>query len=220
MFRYPLRLSLLLLLAFSPFSMAGEHAAVTGSARLAHFLDGLQRLRANFIQSLVDDSGRILEESHGVLLLSRPGRFRLHYQQPYEQIYVADGTRLWLYDRDLQQVTVRYQESALGSTPALLLTSSEPLEQRFTLRELGAHEGFQWLELRPRDADANVDYIRLALEASTLRAMEMSDGLGQTTRLYLTEIERNPSLPTDTFQFHPPLGVDVVGDLPTSPAAQ
>ena len=183
-----------------------------GQARLERFLSSLDTMEAQFVQTLINPRGEMVEESRGTLWLSRPGKFRLHYTNPYEQLYVADGDKMWMYDRDLEQVTVKEQSDALGSTPALLLSSSEPLENNFTFTELGAHEGFQWLELEPRAADSNFDYVRLALEGDVLRAMEMVDGFGQTTRLFFETVERNPALAADTFLFQPPPGVDVIGE--------
>jgi outer membrane lipoprotein carrier protein len=197
----------LLLLALSASVQAGE-----GEAKLARFLDGLHTMEAKFIQTLIDPRGELIEESHGMLWLSRPGRFRLHYTNPYEQIYVADGEKIWMYDKDLEQVTVKPQTDALGSTPAMLLSTTEPLQQNFAITELGAHEGFQWLELKPLAADSNFDFVRLALEGDVLRAMEMVDGFGQTTRLYFETVMRNPQLAADRFRFEPPPGVDVIGE--------
>lgn len=190
------------------------HAAATndGQARLERFLTHLDTMEAQFVQTLINPRGELVEESHGMLWLSRPGKFRLQYTNPYEQLYVADGHKMWMYDRDLEQVTVKEQSDALGSTPALLLSSSEPLKNNFTITELGAHEGFQWLELKPKAADSNFDYVRLALEGDVLRAMEMVDGFGQTTRLFFETVERNPRLSADKFHFQPPPGVDVIGE--------
>jgi len=190
------------------------HAAASGEgqARLDRFLSGLDTMESQFVQTLINPRGELIEESRGMLWLSRPGKFRLHYTNPYEQLYVADGIKLWMYDRDLEQVTVKEQSDALGSTPALLLSSSEPLTNNFSFTELGAHEGFQWLELKPKAADSNFDYVRLALEGDVLRAMEMVDGFGQTTRLFFETVKRNPALSADKFRFQPPPGVDVIGE--------
>ncbi len=189
------------------------HAAVgEGQAHLERFLSQLVTMEAQFVQTLINPRGEMIEESRGTLWLSRPGKFRLHYTNPYEQLYVADGNKIWMYDRDLEQVTVKPQSDALGSTPALLLSTSEPLEKNFTFIELGAHEGFQWLELKPKAADSNFDYVRLALEGDVLRAMEMVDGFGQTTRLFFETVVRNPKLSADKFRFQPPPGVDVIGE--------
>lgn len=195
------------LLIFTGSAVAGD-----GQERLSRFLDGMKTMQADFIQTLTNARGELIEESRGKLWLSRPGRFRLQYTTPYEQIYVADGTNIWIYDRDLEQVTVKPQEDALGSTPALLLSSESPLDENFTIKEEGEHEGFQWLLLKPLSADSNFDYVRLALEGDLLRAMEMVDGFGQTTRLFLEPVVRNPQVDGERFRFTPPPGVDVIGE--------
>lgn len=187
-------------------------SAGVGEAKLNKFLDGLQTMEATFIQTLIDPSGQLIEESHGTLWLSRPGRFRLQYTNPYEQLYVADGKKIWMYDKDLEQVTVKPQSDTLGSTPAMLLSTTEPMQKNFAITELGEHEGFQWLELKPLAADSNFDYVRLAMDGDVLRAMEMVDGFGQTTRLYFDPLKRNPKLSADKFKFEPPPGVDVIGE--------
>ncbi|MFA5627713.1 MAG: outer membrane lipoprotein chaperone LolA [Thiohalomonadaceae bacterium] len=187
-------------------------AADDGKARLDAFFKGLATMRAEFVQTLVDAEQNVKEESEGVLLLSRPGRFRLDYFSPYSQVYVADGKKIWMYDKDLEQVTVRPQDEALASTPAMLLSSTEPLENNFILEELGEHEGFTWLDLKPREKDASFAYVRLALDGETIRAMEMVDSFGQMTRLFFHTVSRNPKLADDSFDFIPPAGVDVVGE--------
>lgn len=192
--------------------LTGTAQAGEGQQRLDRFLQDLVTMRADFIQTLTSARGELMEESRGTLWLSRPGKFRLHYRNPYEQLYVADGRNIWMYDRDLEQVTVKPQDDALGSTPALLLSSEIPLEENFTIEEEGLHEGFQWLLLKPIAADSNFDYVRLALEGDVLRAMEMVDGFGQTTRLYLETVVRNPEVDAEQFSFEAPPGVDVIGE--------
>lgn len=197
------------LLLFLTTAYAGE-----GQQRLDEFMNGLDSMKARFVQTLVEPDGTILEKSEGEIWILRPGRFRLEYLEPYRQTYVADGDRVWVYDRDLEQVTVRMQAETLGDTPALLLSGSEPLEQNFTMNELGAHEGFTWVELFPKSNEASFNRVRLALEPKTLRAMEMVDGFGQVTRLFFDRIERNVPVDAAQFRFTPPDNVDVIGDLP------
>lgn len=192
--------------------LVGAVQAGQGEVKLDKFLNGLDTMEANFIQTLYNPRGELVEESRGTMSLSRPGRFRLQYKNPYEQLYVADGKRIWMYDKDLEQVTVKAQADTLGSTPAMLLSTTKPLQDSFSITELGVHEGFQWLELKPRATDSNFDFVRLALEGDVLRAMEMVDGFGQTTRLYFETVKRNPSLDKATFKFSPPPGVDVIGE--------
>ncbi|MCW8918989.1 MAG: outer membrane lipoprotein chaperone LolA [Gammaproteobacteria bacterium] len=194
-------------LLFTPLLYAGE-----GQQRMEAFLDGLTTIKAGFVQTLNNASGELIEKSEGVMAVERPGKFRLQYENPYEQLYVADGRNIWMYDRDLEQVSVKPQSEALGSTPALLLSTTEPMATNFEIRELGEHEGLVWLELNPREADSNFDFVKLALEGDLLRAMEMVDGFGQTTRLYFDPLVRNPTLDAALFQFTPPAGVDVIGE--------
>lgn len=206
--KYSLRaLFALTLFSFSSLLYAGE-----GQQRLERFLNGLTTIKAAFVQTLNNASGELIEKSEGIMAVERPGKFRLQYQNPYEQLYVADGKNIWMYDRDLEQVSVKPQTEALGSTPALLLSTVEPLQTNFELRELGEHEGLVWLELNPKAADSNFDFVKLAMDGDLLRAMEMVDGFGQTTRLYFDPMSRNPKLDAELFHFVPPPGVDVIGE--------
>jgi len=194
--------------AFSPLLHAGE-----GQQRLEVYLNELTTIKAAFVQTLNNAAGELIEKSEGIMAVQRPGMFRLQYQNPYEQLYVADGKNIWFYDRDLEQVTVRPQSDALGSTPALLLSTVEPLETNFEIREVGLkHEGLYWLELNPKDPDSNFDFVKQAMDGNILRAMEMVDGFGQSTRLDFDPTTRNPELAAEVFQFTPPPGVDVIGE--------
>jgi outer membrane lipoprotein carrier protein len=200
-------LGLALLTAALPAS-AGE-----GLDRLNRFFDGLTSLRADFVQTLLDQNGEVIEKSEGVMLLERPGRFRLQYTHPYENLYVADGKKVWMYDPGLEQVTVRDEKEALGNTPALLLSSTRPLKENFRVKELKVtKDGIAWVQLRPRsEGEGGFESIRIGLEGRWVRVMEMRDGLGQITELRFFRLERNPKLAPKAFQFQPPAGVDVVG---------
>lgn len=182
-----------------------------GNDQLHAFFDDLKALRADFVQTLMDEQGEVMEKSEGIILVDRPGRFRLKYVSPYEQLYVADGERVWMYDKDLQQVTVREQGAALGNTPALLLSDPRPLEESFKVRELGVSEGVAWVELVPRrQREGGFERIRMGLKDGWVRTMEMRDPLGQITRLSFLHLERNPVLADEAFVFEPPAGVDVI----------
>ncbi|MBF0219481.1 MAG: outer membrane lipoprotein chaperone LolA [Gammaproteobacteria bacterium] len=191
-----------------------SNLALAGDAetRLLRFLEGLHQMEARLVQTIHSPQKETLEESEGIFWLSRPGRFRLSYTNPYKQLYVADGQRIWMYDKDLAQITVKPQQGALGSTPALLLSGDINIQENFSMEELGLHEGFHWLNLYPKEPDASFDYIRLALEENELRAIEMVDGFGQVTRLFFDQIQRNPTLADSLFKFTPPAGVDVIGE--------
>ena len=189
---------------------APSAVAGAGEDRLRAFLTEVQSLSANFEQVLLDADGAEIQRSGGQVLIQRPWRFRWHYRRPYEQLILADGQRLWIYDRDLQQVTVKQLDSALGRTPAMVLSSDRPVDEAFELTELGDAKGLTWLRLTPKPRDTDYRELRLGFFAETLSVMELHDNLGQVTRLRFTGLTRNPAITHRQFQFSPPTGVDVI----------
>ncbi|MDZ7754441.1 MAG: outer membrane lipoprotein chaperone LolA [Gammaproteobacteria bacterium] len=188
---------------------AGAGAAGT-QARLEAFLGRVETLQAEFSQRLFDEQGRPIESSAGRFYLARPDRFRWSYHEPYAQEIVADGSRVWMYDGELEQVTVRGLDDALGSSPARLLSSEAPVGEAFEIRELGDQDGLHWVELRPRDAESTFSALRIGFDGATLRRMELQDNFGQNTQLTFEAVEENPALAPETFRFTPPAGVDVI----------
>ncbi|GAB6040027.1 outer membrane lipoprotein chaperone LolA [Endothiovibrio diazotrophicus] len=175
------------------------------------FFDQVHSLRAKFTQELFDRQKGALQHASGTVAIQRPGRFRWDYLQPYRQQIVADGEKLWFYDTDLEQVTVKPLEEGLGSTPAFLLTGGEALESRFDIVEIAPLGGAQRVELTPKEREGQFDTIRLTFKGESLTLMEVVDSFGQTTRIAFSDVERNPSLPAGLFRFVPPPGVDVLG---------
>jgi len=184
---------------------------ISATARLEQFTAGLDSLRARFVQSLFDAAGQVVQESSGSMVLQRPGRFRWDYEQPYEQHIVADGSRLWIYDTDLQQVTVKALDNALGNAPINLLSQRRPLTEDFELREQPSHDGLQWVELEPRIKDTDFSSITLGIDVEGLKVMELRDSFGQRTEIRFLDIELNVATRPELFAFEPPPGVDVVG---------
>lgn len=180
--------------------------------QLNNFYKFIRTYQAQFDQELVDAKGKVLQKATGTFYLARPDRFRWDYDAPQEQRIVADGKKVWVYDVDLEQVTVRNMDDALGTTPAHLLSSKTPINRNFTLRETGEREGLHWVELTPRIKDTTFEKMRLGFNATDLAAMELVDGMGQVTKLRFTRVVRNPGLGNTLFQFTPPKGVDVIGD--------
>lgn len=195
---------------------AGSARAAGGAtAPLDEFLKGLVSLKARFEQVLLDEQGVERERSRGTFYLSRPGRFRWDYESPYQQSIVADGQRVYVYDKDLEQVTVKSLQKALGSTPALLLDGEVNIEEGFVVSRGAPAEGLVWLELRPKDPRAAREsggyaQIRLGFAGSSLKRMDLRDNLNQTTRIEFKSAERNPNLDPSLFTFTPPEGVDVL----------
>ncbi len=168
--------------------------------------------RADFEQKVFDGRKQLVQSATGRFAFERPGRFRWTYVTPTRQLIVGDGERVWIYDEDLAQVTVRRLARALGSTPAALLAGSADVAQAFDFTELGVREGLEWLEAKPREAEAGFAHIRLGLSAVGVEAMELLDHFGQTTQLRFSNVERNPSLDPSGFRFTPPPGTDVLGE--------
>ncbi len=166
---------------------------------------------ADFTQKVYDRNGTLVQQSSGHFVFVRPGRFRWVYAKPYAQLIVGDGKRVWIYDEDLQQVTVSRMAKALGSTPAALLAGDAEVDQAFALSDAGDKDGLEWVRALPRDPDAGFARIRLGLGASGIEAMELFDNFGQRTELRFSSLERNVKVDPALFHFVPPKGVDVLG---------
>ena len=192
--------------------LAPALALASGTERFREFIRGTQSARADFEQKVYDRERRLTQEARGTFSFQRPGRFRWATAQPYEQLIVGDGERVWVYDPDLKQVTVRSMGRALGATPAALLAGSAEAERAFELADLGRIAGLDWMEARPRDKEAGFERIRLGFGPEGIESMELHDHFGQTTLLRFSRFTRNPPLDAGAFRFVPPKGVDVLGE--------
>ena len=183
-----------------------------GIEQLKGFIEHTRAARAAFTQTVIDSEGKTIQDSSGIIEFSRPGKFRWHYTEPFEQLVIGDGITLWVYDKDLEQVTTRKLGKALGSSPAALLAGSDDVETYFSLESLGKKGRYEWLEVKPYDEDSLFDRVQMGFEANTLYVMELYDQFGQKTVIRFSNFERNPKFAPDTFSFMPPPGVDVVTD--------
>ncbi len=200
---------LVLIMLFMPLSAN----AGSGLDRLNHFFEGLTGLRANFEQTVIDASAFSLQESRGVLVMQRPDKFLWDYQQPYQQAIIADGKKIYIYDADLEQVTIKPMQKSMGDTPMLLLSSGGALDDSFVITANGADSGLEWLTLKPKAQQTNFTMMRLAFDAKTLRVMELVDSFDQTTRLLFSDMQRNPRIDNSLFKFVAPDGVDVIEEV-------
>lgn len=186
--------------------------ASTATQRLKSFYAEIKTLQAQFQQTLQDSKKKILEKSTGKFMLKRPGQFRWEYQQPFPQLLVSNAKTVWIYDEDLEQVTIKKTRDTIGSTPAALLSNGKNLEKQFEIKELGNKENLDWLELKPKNKDTSFEKINLAFDVQGLHTMELIDKLGQTTRLIFTELKKNAQLPDSLFRFDPPPGIEINSD--------
>ena len=197
---------LLIALAISTLAHAG------GVERLKAFVSGARTAEADFSQSVQDRSGRVTQKASGKMAFSRPGKFRWDYTAPYEQVIVGDGTRLWLYDVDLEQVTVKPLAEVVAGTPAALLAGDDAIEKYFVLKNAGQSEGLEWLEAVPKGKDTTFERIRMGFRGEVLVQMQLFDHFGQRTTLVLSHLVRNPAIAASRFSFTPPKGVDIIGE--------
>ncbi|TNF58609.1 MAG: outer membrane lipoprotein chaperone LolA [Burkholderiales bacterium] len=193
-------------------------AQADGLQQLERFLQEVRTARAEFTQVVTSpkrtgESVARSKTSYGRFEFQRPGRFRFDYTRPFEQTIVADGETLWLHDVDLDQVTARRQQEALGSTPAALIvsgTSLEELGRHFELQSAGQADGLEWVQARPRQGDGQLLQVRVGLRQGELARLEIDDSLGQRSVLSFTGWQANVPVPSSRFRFQPPPGVAVI----------
>jgi outer membrane lipoprotein carrier protein len=196
-------------LLFSTLLVNSAYAEETPIAQLKAFLHSSAALSADFKQVSFDKSGRPAQSSFGKFYLSRPGKFRWNYLKPFEQEIVSNGGKVWFYDADLEQVTVKKLDDSLGSTPALLLTGQVDVEEKFKLEEQGSEDEMNWVKLSPKNEESGFKYILIGLNGGQLGGMELSDNFGQLTRIYFSNIQVNPALNDSLFNFKAPKNADV-----------
>lgn len=181
---------------------------------LKSFTTGLKGLEGQFTQQVLDGNGKLKETSSGRVAISAPRLFRWQYTAPYPQLIVADGKKVWVYDPDLQQVTVREQGVEEQNTPLSALIDPGKLDQKFNVAESASKDGMQWLTLTPKnEGDATFQTARLGFGKTGLARMEVLDAAGQRTTLSFSGWKRNPAFPGTTFKYTPAKGVDVVGEI-------
>ena len=207
-----LKLTLGGLLAATTFSLSG--AASAGALdQFKTFVSSTKAARGEFTQTQLrskQGAGKAQPASSGTFVFARPGKFIWTYQKPYEQVLQADGETLYVYDKDLNQVTTRKLGNALGSSPAAILFGSNDLEKNFTLAEAGARDGLEWLTATPKARDTTFESIGIGLKDGVPQAMELKDSFGQTSVLKFTNFQRNPQLGAQQLKFDVPKGAEVV----------
>ncbi len=199
-------------------TVAGSAATDGARSRLDAFAKGLDALSGSFEQHVLAPNGGAGKTSTGTMALRAPRQFRWETKQPYQQLIVADGQKVWIFDPDLEQVTVRAQGTEEAHSPLTVLTDLSQLDRNFVSTERGEQEGLTWLRLKSKDKEPQFDFCDLGFGSSGLERMRFEDTLGNNTEIRFSNWQRNPKLAADSFRFTPPKNVDIVGD-PT-PAAE
>ncbi|MDP1692953.1 MAG: outer membrane lipoprotein chaperone LolA [Burkholderiaceae bacterium] len=191
--------------------LAATAARADAVEALREFARDAKNGRASFTQVVTSPDGAKKKTSSGSFEFARPNRFRFAYTKPFEQLIVGDGQKVWIYDADLQQASVRAMDKALGATPAALLAGAS-LDKDFELRALPAAQGLDWVEAAPREKDdaANLQSLRVGFKGKTLAAIELVDGFGQRSLLRFNELVTNVALAPEAFRFVPAKGVEVL----------
>lgn len=192
------------------FSLAPAHAE-TAEQLLNKALKNLDNLTADFKQTQLDDEKNVVQQSSGTLAIQRPGKFSWIYKTPYEQQIVADGSELWIYDIDLDQVTVKPMSSGMASAPIMILMKQNDIGDEFTVSEVGQRKFLYWVQLDPKASDLEYSHVYIGLEDNQVKAMELRDAFGQSTQIVFENLRLNVVHNPKTFQFTPPEGVDVFG---------
>ncbi len=200
----------LLIVMMMPLS---SYAELSADEKLNVFVETVVTFKADFEQNVLDAKGNKIETATGQFVLERPGKFRWDYSKPYQQHIIADGDNIWFYDVDLEQVTVKSQREALTSTPAALLSGDISPSQKYYVTNLESDDGLSWVKLVPKDNESNFQLVTLAFEGNILKQMIMRDSFDQVTQLIFSDNNENITLSNGTFDFTPPQGVDVVGDV-------
>lgn len=187
--------------------------ADASSDMLSNLLKNMHSMQANFTQTIVDKKGKTLQTSTGTMSLQRPSRFRWDVKQPIAQLIVTNGVRLWVYDPDLEQVAIRRLPSAVGSTPALLLSNEDlSLTTEFNVRSLPNSSSQEWFLLNPKDPSSMIAAIKLGFANGEVQEMHIQDHLGHLTKIRFSHVQMNVPLNPALFIFKPPAHIDIIDE--------
>jgi len=186
-------------------------AAASATTEVEKYLNGLATWSADFTQTIDDGHGKVMRTAGGKLYLQKPGKFRWDYSQPSEQLILADGKKIWFYDKDLQQANVRDMDASLANTPAVLLSGGGSVSSQFDVTALPPSDGLEWYQLIPKHSDTDFQLVRIGFRNGDLASMFLADKLNQVTQLTFSNPKRNAKFASDLFSFVPPAGVDVIG---------
>jgi outer membrane lipoprotein carrier protein len=184
--------------------------ASPGLDALNYFFSEIHTFEARFGQIVLDEDLTEIDNSEGQVWIQRPGRFRWNYEAPDAQEIVGDSVNVWIYDIELEQVSVRTQDQAIGNSPATILAGSGDLEDDYEIEDIGSQGRFDWVNLTPRDEESGFREVRIGFEDNRLRLLELLDNLDQRTRISFIDLKENVPIPITTFDFLPPEGVDVI----------
>lgn len=192
------------------FIFASQSANASGLERMKEYFQNIQSVKAEFHQVVMDKQGNKTQDVTGTMQLQKPSKFRWDYNKPFVQEIVGDGAKVWLFDPELNQVTVRSFSKAVGSSPAALLAGGKEMERLFTLKDTSRKGDLEWVIAVPKVRESGFERVFLGFKGDALMEMELHDSFGNRTAIEFSDVQRNPKLPADTFKFTPPHDADVL----------
>ena len=194
------------------FCLFAQTASATGLERMKEYFQNIQTLQAGFHQVVTDKQGRKTQDVTGNMRLQKPNKFRWDYNKPFVQEILGDGEHIWIYDPELNQVTVRALSKVTSSSPATLLAGGKDIERYFTVKDVSRKGDLEWVLAIPKVGETGFERVFLGFKGDEVMAMELQDRFGNRTYIEFTNIERNPKFARDLFKFNPPHDADVVGE--------
>ena len=199
-------------LLFLIIAFAMQDANASGLERMREYFKNIQTAQADFHQLVTDKQGHRTQEVTGTMRLQKPNKFRWDYNKPFVQEIVGDGEKIWIYDPELSQVTVRSISKATASSPAALLAGGKEMERYFTIKDVSRKGELEWVSATPKVSESGFERVFLGFKGDELMEMELHDSFGNRTVIEFTNLERNPKLARELFKFTPPKDADVVGE--------
>jgi outer membrane lipoprotein carrier protein len=192
------------------FSQGAHSAEGDARERLDNFFTKVTTMQANFVQEIRDEKGKFRQKSMGKMYLQRPGRFRWEYTKPDKHLIVSDGGSVWIYDEDLDQVTVKSIKQTLASAPVGLLLSKQPVNQQFQVTPMKSTGRLDWFHLIPHKKDSDFTSMDIAIDQKGIQEMVLQDKFGQETLIHMNTVKIDPKINAKKFRFTPPAGADII----------
>jgi len=200
----------LVFVCLSSFSLSCQSASSDARVRLDDFFTKVTTMQANFIQEIRDEKGKFRQKSTGKMSLHRPGRFRWEYTSPDKHLIVSDGGSVWIYDEDLDQVTVKSMQKTLASAPVGLLISKQPVNKQFQVTPMKSTGRLDWFHLIPHKKDSDFTSMDIGIDQKGIQEMVLQDKFGQETIIHMSGVKIDPKINAKQFQFKPPAGADII----------
>jgi outer membrane lipoprotein carrier protein len=199
---------------FVLFAFTLPSVAKSSEDNLALHLQHYVNLRGQFTQVISSEQSSFIQSSTGEFWIKKPNQFRWHYTTPYVQKIISNGNKLWVYDEDLEQVTIKDASQSVGSSPLAVILGSIELDTLFNITQLDNSEQLEWLMLTPKEDSSGFEFIKVGFKDGLLNKMRLHDSFGQTTDLLFTDVTINEPIVDETFEFIVPDGADVFEETP------